>query len=375
MVVAGDFFGGGLAADAMNQSASTFIDQELINQFKAADVAILNLESPLTEHNKTIIKSGPAIKANAVVANRIKEMGITLVTLANNHIMDFGNQGLRDTLATLDSIGLSFTGAGFNQEHARKPYILTIANKKLAVLNFCENEWSTTHGSYMGANPINEIENFYQIRKAKEQADYILVIAHGGHERYPLPSPRIKRLYRFFADAGASAVVAHHTHCTSGYEVYNNIPIIYGLGNFLFANKAMKKTDWNNGMTVTLNFETDLCTFDFTHFDQCKDQVSVQVVSVSETKVRNEKIKELNKIIASNDQLKENYQRWLSSNFRMYSAYLEPHANRYIQYLQNRKLFPSFWARRKRTYLLNLIRCEAHRDAVISLLEDENSHS
>jgi hypothetical protein len=373
IIIAGDFFGGGEASEAMNHSIESVIDKELIRQFKIADLAILNLESPLTNHNQPIDKSGPAIKAKGIVANRIKDMGIGLVTLANNHIMDFGSEGLKDTLAYLEGIDLPYVGAGINQGQSQNPHIINVSNKKLAVLNFCENEWSTIEGADIGANPIDEIDNFYQIKKVKEQVDYVLVIAHGGHEHYSLPSPRVKKLYRFYADAGADAVVAHHTHCTSGYEVYNNVPIIFSLGNFIFANKSMNNSFWNRGMLASLDFQPNSCTFKFTHFDQCNGVLKLKVVSEKESALRNEAIKGLNQIISRDTLLQEEYRKFLSSNFRMYAAYLEPHANRYLQFFQNRKLLPSLWTKRKRIYLQNLIRCEAHRDVVLNLLENEQS--
>jgi hypothetical protein len=370
IIIAGDFFGGGAVSEAMNHSIESVIDKELIRQFKIADLAILNLESPLTNHNQPINKSGPAIKAEGIVANRIKEMGISLVTLANNHIMDFGSEGLKDTLAYLEAIDLPYVGAGIKQGQSQNPHIINVSNKKLAVLNFCENEWSTIEGPDMGANPIDEIDNFYQIKKVKEQVDYVLVIAHGGHEHYSLPSPRVKKLYRFYADAGANAVVAHHTHCTSGYEVYNGVPIIYSLGNFLFANQTMHNSYWNKGMMVSLSFKSTTCTFQFTHFDQCNEQeASVKLVSEKENVLRNERITEFNQVINNDSLLNDQYQSFLSSSYRMYGAYLEPHSNRYLQFLQNMQVLPSLWSKRKKMYLLNLLRCEAHRDIITEFLK------
>jgi poly-gamma-glutamate synthesis protein (capsule biosynthesis protein) len=375
VTIAGDFFGGGQASKVMKQPAVSFIDSKIIRLFKDSDLALLNLESPLTQTNKAINKSGPPIKASQVVADRIKEMGIDLVTLANNHIMDFGDQGFKDTLNHLEDSNLPYIGAGFNLQHAQEPYILTLGAEKLAVLNFCENEWSTTHGEGMGANPINEIDNYYQIKEAKRKADYVLVVAHGGHEHYSLPSPRVKKLYRFYADAGANAVVGHHTHCTSGYEVYNKVPIIYSLGNFLFASQAMQSGFWNEGLIANLEFKNKACQFALIHINQCNSEIAVKIASDEEIKLRHKKLQELNETILDDIKLEGAFSKWLESNYKMYRAYLEPHANRYLQYLQNRGLFPSFWHKRKRVYLMNLLRCEAHRDVVLRLLEDEISHS
>ena len=329
----------------------------------------------MTQHTRAIKKSGPAIKAKRIVAKRLSEMGINLVALANNHIMDFGPEGLKDTIGCLVDEDLAYVGAGICLEEAKKPYIITVDGKKLVVLNFCENEWSTTQGAYMGANPIDEIANYYQIQKAKDSADYVLVIAHGGHEHYSLPSPRIKKLYRFYADAGATAVVAHHTHCSSGYEVYNGVPIMYSLGNFFFANSGKRNSHWNKGMLALLNFQPNSCSFKFVHFDQCNGDSKVKIVTEDESSIRNREIDKLNLLIQDDFRFNKEYQFFLESNYKMYRSYLEPHSNRCLNFLQNRRILPSLWSKKKKIYLLNLVRCESHHDVILNLLKDEVSHS
>ena len=98
--------------------------------------------------------------------------------------------------------------------------------------------------------PLIRSAVFYAIEEAKKKADFVVVIAHGGHEHYNLPSPRMKKWYRFFVDAGAHAVVGHHTHIISGYEVYKDAPIFYSLGNFCFDWEGLRNMEWNNGMLV-----------------------------------------------------------------------------------------------------------------------------
>jgi poly-gamma-glutamate synthesis protein (capsule biosynthesis protein) len=149
------------------------------------------------------------------------------------------------------------------------------------------------------------------------------------------------------------------------------VPIFYSLGNFLFNNPAFKDKNWNKGMLLSLNFSQKPCTFELTHFDQCNDNKGVETVSAEVSNSRNKEIEALNEIIQSDSKLLESYHLWLISNQKKYKAFLEPHTNRYIQFLQTRKLLPSFWANRKRIFLLNLIRCEAHRDAVVHILENE----
>ena len=128
----------------------------------------------------------------------------------------------------------STVGAGDNLQQASKPLYIKIKNKTIAILNFAEQEFSVAGKNTAGANPLNIIDNYHSIQDAKQQADILLVIVHGGHEGYPLPSPRMVQTYRFFAEIGASVVVGHHTHCASGFEVYHGVPIFYSLGNFIF---------------------------------------------------------------------------------------------------------------------------------------------
>ena len=77
----------------------------------------------------------------------------------------------------------------------------------MAVINCCEHEFSVTTGDFPGANPLNPIRQFYKISEARKDADYVVVIVHGGHEMLQLPSPRMQELYRYFIDVGADAVI------------------------------------------------------------------------------------------------------------------------------------------------------------------------
>ena len=97
---------------------------------------------------------------------------------------------------------------------------------KIAILNFCENEWSIAEDDSPGANPMDIIDNTNHIREAKASHDKVIVIVHGGHEYYNLPSPRMQKQYRFYADQDADIVVGHNTHCISGSEMYKGVELL-----------------------------------------------------------------------------------------------------------------------------------------------------
>ncbi|MBF6609196.1 MAG: CapA family protein [Flavobacterium sp.] len=348
-------------------SFSKFIDQ--------ADLAITNLECPVTNSAKAIVKTGPALKAGKDAVTFLRDAGFGLATLANNHIMDYGSNGLSDTITALEEAGLPYTGAGESATKASKPFEFVHSGQKIAILNFAENEWSTTDGIGPGANPVDPVQNFSAIRDAKRENDHVIVIVHGGHEMYNLPSVRMKQLYRFYAEAGASAVVAHHTHCTSGYEIYNGTPIFYSIGNFLFDHKVYRDTIWNRGMAVELSINGADISFSLIHFDQCGEEAVLTVCGHQEQGRRNAELQRLNTIIADDVQLEASFQGWVLGQRKLFRTFMEPHDFKLLRGLQNRGFAPSMWSAHKKKYLYNLVRCESHRDILQSILKDEISHT
>ncbi len=344
-------------------------DEQLLGDFRTfiadADLAITNLECPITEHNTPIAKTGPALKGHVGALDFLVASGFHLVTLANNHIMDYGEQGLQDTLSHLSDKRIEYVGAGMNAEEASAIYYYTFGKYMLAIINVAENEWSTTHDQSPGANPIDPLHVYRQIETAKKQATHVLLITHGGHEMYELPSPRMQTWFRTFIEMGVDAVVNHHTHCVSGHEVYQGKPIFYSTGNFLFDAPAHRNSIWNTGMAVTLTFGPDKIGFEPTCFRQC-DTTPVLEVLPSGTLAA--KVDILNRSIADSEQLSAAFEQYCRSKKRMYNAYLEPHRNKYLGALQSRGLLPSLWHKKKKLYLENLVRCESHRDIISFLL-------
>ncbi len=332
------------------------------------DLAITNLECPLTTDNEGITKRGPSHKGSPKAAEVLSKAGFKLVTLANNHIMDYGVSGLRNTLDTCERNGIQWVGAGENYESARKAFYLRQGEHTISILNFTENEFSTTQGNTPGANPLDLIGNYHDIRKARESSDFVIVIVHGGHEMYELPSPRIKKTFHFFAEAGASAIIAHHTHCYSGYEIHNGVPIFYGLGNFVFDSPGKKADLWNHGFAIEL-FLNDPINFKMIPYEQCGQKIGIRLLNDLEKGIFEKNIERLNSIIRDDYLLLTEFSKFCLSVKKMYFSYLEPHSVNLLHYLRNRKLFPSFLTGRKKTLLLNLIRCESHSDILIKLLD------
>ena len=370
----GDFYAGGRIEQLIEQEKYDTVFNEMYDEIQNNDIAITNLECPLTRANNPIKKTGPPLKSNPETIYALKHAGFNLLALANNHIMDYGRQGLKDTLTLCKSNGMDYLGAGLNAKDAGQIFYKKIKNKKLAFINITENEWSTTYDEQPGASPLDPVANYYAIQQAKSMADFVFVIVHGGHEMYPFPSPRMKKTYRFFVDAGADAVIGHHTHCFSGYELYQNKPIFYSLGNFIFDRPDIKNPMWNTGFAVKILIENSNINFKVIPYKQNNEIPGIHLMNHKEKQEFKKEIKQMQHIIADDALLKNEFRQYISNVTKQYKAYLEPHANKYLYALQNRGLFPGLLSKRKKRLLLNLIRCESHKDIVLKILNDENRH-
>ena len=195
------------------------------------------------------------------------------------------------------------------------------------------------------------------------------MIIHAGNEYYGLPSPRTKKLYRYLIDMGADAVVAHHTHVFSGYEIYKSRPIFYGLGNFIYDWPGKREGDWNTGFVVRLLL-SDEVTFEIIPLKQGQEIPGITHLNSLEREAFFNKLNSQNQIIEDDILLENEFRKYCLSVFPMYNAFIEPNFGRLITYLRRRGFFPDLVSRRKRLLLLNLCRCDSHREVLIRLLSE-----
>ena len=221
------------------------------------DRVIINLECALTNHDGKIQKFGPNLKGAPECVNALVKLGVTDVMLSNNHVFDFGVQGLKDTMANLDRVGIPYTGVGENDTDSRKPYIIEQEGKKIGVINVCEHEYSYALPDRMGANPYDPYLTMQDIRDLKKRVDFVIVLYHGGKEQCRYPSPRLRNLCREMVLCGASVVLTQHSHCIGCYEEYEGGHILYGQGNFHFCWKGCEAS-WYTSLLVELTVEEDL---------------------------------------------------------------------------------------------------------------------
>ena len=229
---------------------------------KQYDRFIVNLECALTKNEAGIMKFGPCIKADPLCAESLKDFGVTDVMLANNHVFDFGKKGLQDTIDSLDRVGLPYAGVGKDDVDCRKIYYIEDSSVKVAIVNVCEHEYSYALPNRMGTNPYDVFKTMREIKEAKQNADHVIVVYHGGKEHSGYPSPRLLDHMREMVLSGASVVLTQHSHCIGCYEEYKGGHIVYGQGNLNFLVDT-KGESWKtslmvgveiNGGDVKLNF-------------------------------------------------------------------------------------------------------------------------
>lgn len=205
-------------------------------QVELPGTLVLNLEAPLTDQ-----RVGYPAKIN--LRGDKKALSTTfagrdvVATLANNHVMDFRAEGVKDTLAALHELGIPHCGVGDEADSWLNPAWLEDDGLRVAVLAYADASCTPVFAAdgHPGAAPLGHDRVTSDIATARSAgADRVVVTAHWGDEQVHLPAYRCVELARSFVDAGADAVVGHHSHCIQSYETYQGKPIMYGLGNCIF---------------------------------------------------------------------------------------------------------------------------------------------
>lgn len=259
IVFAGDFCPVGRTDAAIIAGRAHAMAAPLHEVLAAKDLAIVNLEAPLTTIASPIAKTGPNLKGDPRAVEFLHAAGFDVANLANNHIRDHGDAAIRSTLDALAQGRVAHVGAGLDATQAARPLFIQRKGRRIGIVAFAENEFSIAGPRQAGAAPLDPLVNIEQIRAVAAEADITLVLVHGGNEYCPMPNPRTLVNYRAFARAGASAVIATHTHCPQGIEIVDGVPIAYSLGNFLFdtpfPDRPYRADDlWWQGLVLQLDF-------------------------------------------------------------------------------------------------------------------------
>lgn len=231
------------------------IDKKIYEFFKNNDYNVLNFESPVTESNLTK-KAALTHKSNLGALEFIKkEIKKPILSLANNHMMDFGPKGLLDTLKYVEKANLPFIGAGKNEDEATK-YLILGDDVKVGIFSVQYKDYYVASKDKPGPAHNKHFEIVKQkIKELRSKVDWIVMVYHGGEEFVNVPMPYTRKLYKKFLKWGVDVVVAHHPHTVQGYEKVKNKMIFYSLGNFVFdTNFQRAQYGTDEGMLISLEF-------------------------------------------------------------------------------------------------------------------------
>lgn len=251
MFVAGDYV---ISRDE-SPSPETTIAPLLQDRIAAADVSVVNFEAPLVAADaEGVPKSGPVVSNHDAAGVAVAESGFDICTLANNHVRDYGPDGVASTVDALEALGLETVGVGDTHDAAFDPIEAGGGGVSIGIVNICEREFNIAGEDSYGAAWLSDRRAREAIQEAAEQFDTVITIVHAGVEYVPFPSLDLQRRLREFVDLGADLVIGHHPHVPQGWERYDGGAIFYSLGNFLFDSMAdSENASW--GLTLEIQFE------------------------------------------------------------------------------------------------------------------------
>ncbi|HDG97269.1 MAG TPA: CapA family protein [Desulfobacterales bacterium] len=200
-----------------------------------------NLECPISSRGTPVPFVQSNFKADPIVVKGLVKAGFKVLSLANNHIYDYGKEAIEDTVNLLKSKGIHVVGIGQSFTEAREPVIIPIADMKIAFLAYTSAHNATDPKHEYVAPPIDLEWLKHDIQKAKSRADICIVSLHFGYENVEYPPPECRKQARKAIEFGADLILGHHPHVIQGMEAYKRGFIAYSLGNFVFDNLTDKK--------------------------------------------------------------------------------------------------------------------------------------
>jgi poly-gamma-glutamate capsule biosynthesis protein CapA/YwtB (metallophosphatase superfamily) len=344
---------------------------DLLEEMQASDFVAGNLEFVLSDSPKSIKKAGPVLSAKKKCINVLKQANFKLLSLANNHIKDCGEEGVASTLDSCKAVSIATLGAAENLKKSKESYITTVNGVRIGWLAFAEQEFNTASVTEYGANYFDPYEDLDLIEQTKTEVDYLIVIYHGGVEYYPYPSPQLKKKCRKFIDKGADLVTCQHSHCIGTIDNYKDKKIIYGQGNSVFGFRE-NDVSWNQGLLVELIWNNQV------------EAPQIKLVPIEATRNGIRKMQEFAglKILETVDQMSSKIEddqflekEWLkfckqkqSLYFPFYFGYnrILIHLNR----ITNNGLVKLFYPKSKLRTSHNIIRCESHNEVIQSLFKE-----
>lgn len=251
----GDVLLDGSVANVISNKGANYILSDVKPILSGADISMINLECPISTRGTKAKDKQFTFRAKPSSVDVLTSAGIDIVTLANNHILDFGQDAMLDTFDYLDKAGIKYVGAGHNIDEASIAKYFKIDDFNVAIIGSSHVipvvEWNAGKNKPGVATTYNPTRLLSEISTAKKNADIVVVYVHWGTERSTKPDTYQRNLAKKYIDGGADLVIGAHPHVLQGFEFYNGKLIAYSLGNFVFTNVK------NDTMILNVAFNKD----------------------------------------------------------------------------------------------------------------------
>ncbi|MGG0413131.1 CapA family protein [Peribacillus simplex] len=347
-----------------NSDISSLLGEELCLLWRSAEMRIFNLEVPLLDKESPIAKCGPNLISPTSTISGIKALNPSLITLANNHILDHGIPGLHSTENLLEEYNIPFIGVGKNVANSSEPYIFERNGISIGVYTCAENEFTIATDKSPGANPFDPLESLDHIEKLKSMCDYVIVLYHGGKEHYRYPSPNLQKVCRKITEKGADLVICQHSHCIGCHEDYNGSTIVYGQGNFIF--DRYDNEFWNSSLLINVDFHNEI-KIDYIPIVKKGNGVRLATGQISK-ELLSEFHYRSNEILQAGF-IEQKYREFAQENIESYLSSFSGYG-KWLSRI-DRRLFKGMLTKKKysKSRLLamqNYIECEAHKELILN---------
>lgn len=255
----------------------------------SCDRIVANLEGPLTSSRNPVPKTGPTIRQRRAVISLLHLLGADTIGLANNHVMDYGVEGLNQTLAVLDQEGLTHGGANLSIDKVYRPVRLRTPELTVSILFAAENGFGCLSRPQDSAGYAWLFHPRFRdlLREEAHSVDHTVVFVHGGVEKIDRPLPEFRDAYHRLVDLGASAVVGHHPHVTQAFEVYRGAPIFYSIGNLYFPKRTSDQR-WFCSLVPVIEFQAARAIRFTVHHVRVSEEDWIEVDTTPSTRARTE---------------------------------------------------------------------------------------
>jgi poly-gamma-glutamate synthesis protein (capsule biosynthesis protein) len=242
LAAVGDIMLAGSSAKLLQRTGYDYPFAALAGRLRGCDVAVGNLEAPIATSGREFTGKRFRFRTDARAAAAMQRAGFGVLTLANNHMMDFGSDGLLSTLGHLNNQGIRYAGAGADLSSARQATVVTVDGVRIAFLAYSLTYPAEFYATGQRAGTAPGLRRYVaeDVARARRGAEYVVVSFHWGGEGESLPRSYQVAAAHHAIDAGADVVLGHHPHVLQGVERYGRGVILYSLGNFAFGSMSRK---------------------------------------------------------------------------------------------------------------------------------------